>query len=194
MAANDLDRHIHSLILQQDFPYVKGIVLGRFQVESKITPDLVRIIVESKPELKEMPIIAEADFGHTLPMFTFPIGGEVELESRESGITLKLKKNNLFWGTSDDCRILILSEFYTVNNEGVKKSWEKAIQSKVRSVPSNWRFDFRHLGLCPKCLFYFWHTLGTLHHNIRQKDAMQTAWIADCSAVAKVIPDLYVPA
>ncbi len=56
MAANDLDRHIHSLILQQDFPSVKGIVLGRFQVESKITPDLVRIIfVESKSELKRFP-------------------------------------------------------------------------------------------------------------------------------------------
>ena len=92
MAAEDLDRHIHSLILQQDFPRVKGIVLGRFQVDSKITHDLVRIIVDSKAELKKIPIIAEADFGHTLPMFTFPIGGEIELESGQSGVTLKLIK------------------------------------------------------------------------------------------------------
>ncbi len=38
--ADILDWHIHSLILQKDFQYVKGIVLGRFQVDSKITVNL----------------------------------------------------------------------------------------------------------------------------------------------------------
>lgn len=90
MTADVLDRHIHSLILQQDFPYVRGIVLGRFQVESKITSDLLKIIIDSKAELKKMPVIAEADFGHTLPMFTFPIGGEIELDSRQTSVTLRL--------------------------------------------------------------------------------------------------------
>lgn len=93
MTADVLDRHIHSLSLQQDFPNVKGIVFGRFQVESKITPDLLKIIIDSKEEFKKIPVIAEADFGHTLPLFTFPIGGEIELNSRQSNVTLRLIEN-----------------------------------------------------------------------------------------------------
>lgn len=92
MTADILDRHIHSLILQPDFQYVKGIVLGRFQIDSKITVDLLQKIVDSKKELKNIPVIAEADFGHTLPLFTFPIGGEVRLESKPSAVKLTLTK------------------------------------------------------------------------------------------------------
>lgn len=90
MTADILDRHIHSLVLQKDFQYVKGIVLGRFQVNSKITVDLLKKIIDSKEELEGMPIVAEADFGHTLPMFTFPIGGEIKLELEPSIARLTL--------------------------------------------------------------------------------------------------------
>lgn len=92
MTADILDRHIHSLILQPDFQYVKGIVLGRFQVESKITQDLLQKIVDSKRELKNIPVITGADFGHTLPLFTFPIGGEVLLKATSSEIKIILTK------------------------------------------------------------------------------------------------------
>jgi muramoyltetrapeptide carboxypeptidase LdcA involved in peptidoglycan recycling len=92
MTADILDRHIHSLILQPDFQYVRGIILGRFQVESRITVDLLQKVVNSKKELKNIPVIAEADFGHTLPLFTFPIGGEVVLEAKTSGINVTLIK------------------------------------------------------------------------------------------------------
>jgi muramoyltetrapeptide carboxypeptidase LdcA involved in peptidoglycan recycling len=92
MTADILDRHIHSLTLQTDFQYVNGIVLGRFQVDSKITVDLIQKIVDSKKELKGMPVIAEADFGHTLPLFTFPIGGDVRLESKPAAVKLTITK------------------------------------------------------------------------------------------------------
>ncbi len=39
-----------------------------------------------------MPVIAEAAFGHTLPLFTFPIGGEVKLEVKSTGIKVLLTK------------------------------------------------------------------------------------------------------
>ena len=71
---------------------VKGIMLGRFQIDSKITLDLLKKIINSKKELKKMPIVAQADFGHTLPIFTFPIGGEARLQSTSSGIKLVLLK------------------------------------------------------------------------------------------------------
>ncbi|MDP1880002.1 MAG: hypothetical protein Q8K60_03570 [Parachlamydiaceae bacterium] len=80
------------MILQNDFQYAKGIVLGRFQVDSKITVELLRKIISSKKELKNIPVIAEADFGHTLPIFTFPVGGEVEIEAKLSGAKMVLTK------------------------------------------------------------------------------------------------------
>ncbi|MBS0621563.1 MAG: LD-carboxypeptidase [Verrucomicrobia bacterium] len=92
MTADILDRHIHSLILQSGFKHVKGIVLGRFQVASKITKDLLEKIIHSKKELNDIPVVAQADFGHTLPLFTFPIGGEVRLESKPSGVKLTLTR------------------------------------------------------------------------------------------------------
>lgn len=92
MTAEILDRHLHSLMLQSDFQYVKGIVLGRFQVDSKVTLELLQKIINSKKELASVPVIGEADFGHTLPLFTFPIGGEVKLVSKPTGVKLILTK------------------------------------------------------------------------------------------------------
>jgi muramoyltetrapeptide carboxypeptidase len=92
MTSDILDRHIHSLILQPDFQHVKGIVLGRFQLESKIAIDFLKKIADSKKELKNLPVISGADFGHTLPLFTFPIGGEVIIKATSSEIKIILTK------------------------------------------------------------------------------------------------------
>lgn len=92
MTIEVLDRHIQSLILQKDFQFVKGIVFGRFQIESKITMDQIKEIVSSKEELKKLPILANADFGHTLPIFTLPIGGEIKLDSNPAKVKLSLLK------------------------------------------------------------------------------------------------------
>jgi len=40
----------------------------------------LKYIIESKEELKNLPIIANADFGHTNPLITFPIGGTAKLK------------------------------------------------------------------------------------------------------------------
>jgi len=89
--AEIFDRHLHSLIHQRDFPEVKGIVFGRFQPDSKISRDLLKRIVDSKAEMKKTPIIGGADFGHTLPLFTFPIGGYAALEAGSSGVKLTIR-------------------------------------------------------------------------------------------------------
>jgi len=36
-------------------------------------------MIRGKEELKSIPVIANADFGHTTPQFTFPIGGKGRL-------------------------------------------------------------------------------------------------------------------
>ena len=71
------DRQLQSLIHQHDFSGVKGIIIGRFQKETEMTREILNKIISSKPELKNIPIIANADFGHTTPIATLPIGGEI---------------------------------------------------------------------------------------------------------------------
>jgi muramoyltetrapeptide carboxypeptidase len=78
--AGNFDRDLVSLIHLPDFENVKGIVIGRFQKTSETPRKLIEQMIKSKPELANMPVIANADFGHTYPFFTFPIGGKCRLE------------------------------------------------------------------------------------------------------------------
>ena len=79
VALEDFDRRLQSLILQPDFAGVKGVVVGRFQ-KGRLFDDAELIqVLKSKPELGALPVIIGADFGHTTPTFTFPIGGQVSI-------------------------------------------------------------------------------------------------------------------
>ena len=80
----EFDRDLQSIILQPNFDKVKGILIGRFEKRFGMDYEKLRRIIDSKSELKEMPIIANVDFGHTMPMFTFPIGGVCEFQAKES--------------------------------------------------------------------------------------------------------------
>lgn len=73
------DRDLQSLIHQPNFKKVKGIVFGRFQKNTDINLERLLGIIKSKKELKNIPIIANVDFGHTNPLITFPIGGTAEM-------------------------------------------------------------------------------------------------------------------
>jgi len=77
------ESHLQSLILQPNFEKVKGIAIGRFQMESGMTKELLTKIVKSKRELNNIPVIANLDFGHTKPFFTFPIGGECRINANK---------------------------------------------------------------------------------------------------------------
>lgn len=88
--AQTFDRDLYSIILQPGFEKVRGLVFGRFQKKSGITKDLLLKIIKGKKELNEIPIIANADFGHTTPMATFPIGGigKIEVAKNDSKISI----------------------------------------------------------------------------------------------------------
>ena len=73
------DRDLQSLIHQPGFEGVKGLLIGRFQKGSKIERGTLIKIIESKRELKNLPVAADLDFGHTKPAFTFPVGGRGSL-------------------------------------------------------------------------------------------------------------------
>lgn len=75
------DRDLQSLIHLPGFAAVRGLIIGRFQRGSEMTPEKLVQIIHSKQELARMPVIANADFGHTTPQFTFPIGGKGKLSA-----------------------------------------------------------------------------------------------------------------
>ena len=84
----DFDRNLQSLIHLPDFKGVKGVVVGRFQKASEVTNEKLIKIIKSKAELKNIPVIANVDFGHTSPIITFPIGGEACMDANKKSIII----------------------------------------------------------------------------------------------------------
>lgn len=77
-----LSRNLTSLSLQKDFKSIKGVLMGRFQNSSGLSDSLLKnILLETLP--KNIPIIINLDFGHTMPISTLPIGGELELDANK---------------------------------------------------------------------------------------------------------------
>ena len=77
----EFDRNLQSLLHCCKNKNIKGIVFGRAQINSKMTVEKWKSIIKTKEALKNIPIIINADFGHTTPIFTFPIGGFVEIDN-----------------------------------------------------------------------------------------------------------------
>lgn len=86
----EFDRNLQSVIHQPDFSAVKGIVIGRFQKNGKISKNKLIKIIKSKRELQNIPVIYGVDFGHTTPQITFPIGGTAKLSVKKEGVRLEI--------------------------------------------------------------------------------------------------------
>jgi len=80
---SEFERNLQALIYQLDFKNVKGIVIGRFQKASKVTREGLEFIINTKEKLKDLPILANVDFGHTAPLLTIPLGGTATLKDTE---------------------------------------------------------------------------------------------------------------
>jgi len=72
-------RDLTSLLQVPDAGGITGLVIGRFQQASRMTRDLLQQIVRTQPVLTGLPVLANADFGHTQPQITLPIGGRSDL-------------------------------------------------------------------------------------------------------------------
>ena len=84
------DRDLQSLLHQPSSVGVQGMLIGRFQVASGMSLSALGNLVNAKPELADLPLAAHADFGHTTPQFTFPIGGEGILSVSHTGAKLEI--------------------------------------------------------------------------------------------------------
>jgi muramoyltetrapeptide carboxypeptidase len=72
-------RNLTSLLQLPEASTVRGLVIGRFQLASGLTRDLLAEIVSRQPALAGRPVLGNADFGHTSPLLTVPVGGWAEL-------------------------------------------------------------------------------------------------------------------
>lgn len=75
------DRNLQALCHQPDFKNVKGLVIGRFQKSSKMSREMLEFIINNKTELKNIPVLANVDYGHTTPIITIPLGGYAKMQN-----------------------------------------------------------------------------------------------------------------
>jgi muramoyltetrapeptide carboxypeptidase len=74
------DRFLQSIIHQNQFHNVKAIVIGRFEERTGMSDAALDAIVRSKPQLQDVLVASNLNFGHTTPIFTFPIGGQCRID------------------------------------------------------------------------------------------------------------------
>jgi muramoyltetrapeptide carboxypeptidase LdcA involved in peptidoglycan recycling len=60
---------------------IKGLVIGRFPLENEVSEELLYFVLDKFPILKTIPVMYDIDFGHTQPICTFPIGGEIRIDT-----------------------------------------------------------------------------------------------------------------
>jgi len=89
----EFERNLQSLIQTMGFNRVKGIVFGRFDSSCNMDKRTIERIISTKKQLKNIPIIFNVDFGHVLPIATFPIGGVAKIEAKGNFVSLEIIKH-----------------------------------------------------------------------------------------------------
>ncbi|MFD9628428.1 S66 peptidase family protein [Peribacillus muralis] len=84
------DRDLQSLLHQQDAGGIKGIIIGRFQKESGMTDYALQEIIATKKELKGIPVIANANFGHVHPFVTVANGSKASMNVKNGKATIHI--------------------------------------------------------------------------------------------------------
>ena len=85
----EFDRNLQSLLQVGGAESIKGIVFGRFDESCKMTKYIIKEIIKDKVS-PDIPIIFGVDFGHIFPMFSFPIGGKVNLSANGNIIDIQI--------------------------------------------------------------------------------------------------------
>lgn len=86
----EFDRNLSSLLQQQSLKNLQALVIGRFQKDSQVEREKLQALIRNKKELKNIPVIANVDFGHTTPLITFPLGGRAKIEWKEDRYSITI--------------------------------------------------------------------------------------------------------
>ena len=89
----EFDRLLQSVLQSPGGSEVLGLVIGRSPPGSHPKHEWLKHIVETKPELKGKPVLYGADFGHTTPHTTFPLGGLARIEANAQGATIDILRH-----------------------------------------------------------------------------------------------------
>lgn len=85
-------RNLRALMQQEAFHSIKGLCLGRFQLDAKVDlPALYAQILEV-PGLESLPVVADLDFGHTVPIGFLPIGAQAEVIAEAGKARISFKR------------------------------------------------------------------------------------------------------
>lgn len=79
----EFDRNLQSLLHASKGQNIKAIIVGRAENNCEMSDEIWKKLFETKKELNNIPIVINADFGHTTPIFTFPIGGYAKIKVDE---------------------------------------------------------------------------------------------------------------
>jgi len=94
-SVNNIQNQLQSLMLQPNFRNVKALVIGRFREESGVSRELLTKLIKSKEELETLPVIANVDFGHTVPQLTLPIGGSMHVRALNQKTEILFRKHTV---------------------------------------------------------------------------------------------------
>lgn len=75
----DFARDLASIL--QVYPDAAALLIGRFPKEVAMTEERLLFILDKHPRLKTIPVMYDLNFGHTQPIFTFPIGSLITVDT-----------------------------------------------------------------------------------------------------------------
>ncbi len=87
----EFERNLQSVLQQKGGGTIRGIVIGRFQTNCNMTKRKLIEITRTKKELKNIPIIANVDFGHTQPQWYMPIGGRAYITATKTQCDIRFE-------------------------------------------------------------------------------------------------------
>lgn len=67
---------------------LQGIIIGRFEMASKINDTDLTSVIRSKK--LAVPVVSNIDFGHTTPIATLPIGGTIRIDANTDSIDIEV--------------------------------------------------------------------------------------------------------
>lgn len=89
--AAEFDQNLTALL--QTGAALRGLLIGRFQPGSAMSPELLAHLVATKPQLNGVPVLANLDVGHTHPLYTFPVGGECYLAADPGAVEMVVTRH-----------------------------------------------------------------------------------------------------
>jgi len=92
-SVEQFDRMFQSLMLQSNARSIRGIMVGRFQKNTKMNKQLLEKIILPKLFDRNIPVAYNLNFGHTIPIGVIPIGGVCGIDISAKGVNIVFERH-----------------------------------------------------------------------------------------------------